>query len=57
VGHPAQGRGTLVVVHRRAHDAFDGPGSDRAVVGDAFETQQAVVDVTTEGAEAREVAE
>jgi len=53
---PAQGRGRLTVIVGGQDDLLDGAGGDGAVLGHAFEHQQAVVDVAADGAKVGEVA-
>src|SRR6185369_5194692 len=54
---PAQGVSGLTVVVGRQDDFFDGAGGDGAVLGYAFDGQEAVVDVASDGAEVGEVAD
>ena len=54
---PAQGRRRLTVVVGGKDDFLDGAGGDGAVLGHAFERQQAVVDVAADGAKVGEVAD
>ena len=47
---PAEARGlVLILVHRREHDALEGLGSNGAVVRHAFEAEESMVDVATNG--------